>query len=454
MITLSRTLLKKVRIALCRGFGIKAKQKGPPITLVGDEHGVTLRAGNEDFAIEYRIAGAASMCEIRAPFELLRRCEGTRSRETVTFRQEGDIVFADWQDGPMPMTAELPATEEPDAFPSLPDNFVPNPPRLLDSLRDAALTTGNSTRFGLDHIRLRGGIGQIAASDSRQMLVQHGFGFPWHDDRLIPANSLLSTGELQSGALVEVGCTVDFVVIAAGPWTIWLRHAGKVRFPDIDNLVGTANQAKATMHVADADAAFLTETVSKLDSSDSLNDPVTVDLNGAVTLRAAATSSQKLTDIVLSQSHREGAAIRFATNRGYLSRAMKLGFRSISVNDTETPVRCHEPTRDYVWATLGKDAIVKPQPDALRIQSTPTPNDNHHHPKEENAPEMPHNATTDQEHQTASELISSAEHLKASLRESQNAVTSLIAGLKRHRQQTKKIRSAVATLKQLQAVDA
>ncbi len=56
--------------------------------------------------------------------------------------------------------------------------------------------------------------------------------------------------------------------------------------------------------------------------------------------------------------------------------------------------------------------------------------------------------------QSVSELLDAAENLKATLRESLVQTTTLIAGLKRHRQQSKRIRSAVLSLKQLQAIDA
>ena len=60
--------------------------------------------------------------------------------------------------------------------------------------------------------------------------------------------------------------------------------------------------------------------------------------------------------------------------------------------------------------------------------------------------------TNDQ--QNTDELLEAAENLKGILRDALTQTNSLIAGLKRHRQQSKKIRSAMQSLKQLQALDA
>ncbi len=51
-------------------------------------------------------------------------------------------------------------------------------------------------------------------------------------------------------------------------------------------------------------------------------------------------------------------------------------------------------------------------------------------------------------------LIDQAEAVKTSLRETLNHTSELIASLKKHRKQTKLVRSTLASLRQLQAIDA
>ena len=51
-------------------------------------------------------------------------------------------------------------------------------------------------------------------------------------------------------------------------------------------------------------------------------------------------------------------------------------------------------------------------------------------------------------------LIEQAEAVKASLRETLTNTTELIGALKKHRKQTKLVRSTLASLRQLQSIDA
>ncbi len=51
-------------------------------------------------------------------------------------------------------------------------------------------------------------------------------------------------------------------------------------------------------------------------------------------------------------------------------------------------------------------------------------------------------------------LIEQAETVKASLRETLTNTTELISALKKHRKQTKLVRSTLASLRQLQSIDA
>ena len=51
-------------------------------------------------------------------------------------------------------------------------------------------------------------------------------------------------------------------------------------------------------------------------------------------------------------------------------------------------------------------------------------------------------------------LIEQAESVKTSLRETLNHTSELISSLKKHRKQTKLVRSTLASLRQLQSIDA
>jgi len=229
MITISRSLLRRLRIAFSRGLGITARQPGPAVDFQSDDQGIVIRVQNDQIAIAYREPGEHPPQQFSVPFDLLRRCEGTKNAP-VSLAGTGETISASWTEAAMPQSAQF-DTVEFGQFPSLPEQMVANPPNLLEALRDAGETAdADSTRYALNHLRLRGSDGQIAATDGRQLFVQNGFQFPWDDELLIPANRLLVKSDLIIGELVEIGRTTDWVTLRSGPWTVWLRIEKEARF--------------------------------------------------------------------------------------------------------------------------------------------------------------------------------------------------------------------------------
>ncbi|WP_145054884.1 hypothetical protein [Lignipirellula cremea] len=426
---------------------------------VADSKSLKIQAVGEHAAVEYCLAGDFVPQAFCVGLSMLADCEGGRA-EPVQFRCKDDSVTAEWNDAGIPQVAQsarLDTTE----LPPLPERMESNQPPLLHALRDAVETTAaEGTRYALHHLRLRGD-GQIAASDGRQLLVQSGFTFPWDGELLIPANRLLAGSDLSGGEAIEVGCTEDWVTLRAGAWTVWLKIEKEARFPQVDDLLPTANVAGSTLHWSDVDAAFLANAMQRLPSNDEFNRPVTVDLNGAVSVRAIGSNEAKPTEVVLTSSRRDGDAIRISTNREYLGRAARLGFRSVHLTGQESPAFCREPARTYLWAVLGKAGIIPSDPEATRIES-PTSQHTTAIPQERNnamiTTKPEHAPKQVESHQTETvsvdSLIESAETVKASLRESSSQVSDLIAALKRHRRQSKTLQSALLSIRALQAIDA
>ena len=87
-----------------------------------------------------------------------------------------------------------------------------------------------------------------------------------------------------------------------------------------------------------------------------------MDLNGQVIVRAQGHDSKVPTELLLSRSSASGENLRFTTNRNYLVRAIKLGFRELHLYGTGNPVQAQHVNRAYVWAPLGEDGVIKPRP--------------------------------------------------------------------------------------------
>ena len=391
------------------------------------------------------------------PWEALRRCEGGRS-DPVTFRSQGEGVVAEWTDAGIPQSASFEAASG-ESCPPLSEPLIAAGRNLLAALRDAVATTGTAGRFALDHIRLRGSDGQIAATDSRQLFVQSGLTLPWDDTVLVPPCRLFASRELTGLDDVRIGRSGGWVTIRVGPWTISLQIATDVRFPEIDKIVGDEGRCVATMILDEADAAFLTQTVSRLPGADDINRPVTVDLNGVVAVRGRATNQDTATEIVLTASRRAGDCVRVSTNRRYLARAVELGFRRIGFDGGEGPILCREGDRTYLWATLGSGVAVPSSLPVTRIRSdqpTVSPSNSNHKAQSMNGSNTPSplepSPTPDRTESLAS-ILDQAEALQTSLRTALTQTRDLIATLKKRKKQSRLVESTLASLRQLEAVD-
>ncbi len=68
---------------------------------------------------------------------------------------------------------------------------------------------------------------------------------------------------------------------------------------------------------------------------------------------------------MLSNSQLNGMPIRLNSNRQYLARAIRLGFREVHLNSADAPVVCQDDQRRYGWALLDKEGVIKPSDSAI-----------------------------------------------------------------------------------------
>lgn len=200
-----------------------------------------------------------------------------------------------------------------------------------------------------------------------------------------------------------------------------------------------------------------------------------------------------MTELVLGRSTCTGAAIAINTNRKYLARVLRLGFTELLVFENNRPILCQDEQRSYAWAVLDPEGIIKPGPNPIRIESpsqdavTTSPQ-----PKQQRTRTVPRKKKTDlgvvpanetangtangtekepdneptngtahagngtilAEPASEASLIEQAEAVRTSLRDSVDKLGDLIAALKRHRKQSRLVRSTLSSLKQLQTLDA
>ena len=86
-------------------------------------------------------------------------------------------------------------------------------------------------------------------------------------------------------------------------------------------------------------------------------------------MRARSADCPTPTELLLTGSSRLGDEVCLATDRKFLERAVRLGFRELCFVADNAPLVCRDGQREYFWALLDKSGIVKSAPDAVRIES-------------------------------------------------------------------------------------
>jgi hypothetical protein len=375
MITLSRRQARRLRAVFRRSvLGITHRGHVPPLILHADPAaGLRVRHHHAHLAVECLLPGTDRPAEaIALPLEALADVEGRAETSVVLEAAAPGRTVARWEDRGIPQAREyaVPAPLGLPPFPEAPAAFAPCAEGLLEAL-DAAGETGtdDSTRYALNCIQLRAGTFGVVATDGHQVLAQGGFRFPWSGDLLVRRSPIFTSKELPRDRPIEVGKTDSHVVLRAGPWTLSLAIQTDVRFPRVDDLIQGAGEPRTRLRLAPEDAAFLEQALDRLPGAEEHLAPVTVDLNGRVAVRARAEGQDRPTELILCRSGFSGAPVRLHTNRAFLARAVRLGFREVEVFGTSDPLTCREGLRTYAWQPLDRESAIEPTEDIVRIES-------------------------------------------------------------------------------------
>ena len=215
---------------------------------------------------------------------------------------------------------------------------------------------------------------------------------------------------------------------------------------------------------------FLAKTLPRLPGDEGIQSPVTLDLNGQVVVRARAEEQERATEAILSRSRTSGQSLRFPTNRNHLSRALNLGFTEIHFASADRPVLCEDQRRKFVFLGLGKDAALAPTDNDLRLvsdaetSSIPQPPTERTKPTMKTTPQIaePIPSTngngqhTNGDHKpgTFAALLEETQSIQNTLRDALLRTNQLLGGLKQYRRQAKVMNSTLASLRQLQEVEA
>jgi hypothetical protein len=370
LITLTRQLAQRQNDLIRRCFGKRCCLPDLPVVLQSAADGFRMRSWSSQEAIEFHSPAAAESDQIIVPLEALKACAGLRPEPVTVERADSNQVVFRWNDRGIPQTTSFNVPELKGEFPPAPDRMQKPGAGFLAALRAAVDTVeADALRYATDCIRIRGDKGTLEATDTRQALIQSGFKFPFDEDLLIRANPVFKSAVFSDEAGVEVGRTENCVAFRIGAWTIHAVIEKERRFPDIEGCIPLPTDTKARLRLSASDARFLEQSLSRLPSDPVSNGTVTVDLNGSVAVRARSPECAAPTELVLTSSSRSGSQVCLATDRRYLERAMRLGFREVGFVSDEAPAICRDGHRKYLWALLSKNGVVKPASDTVRIES-------------------------------------------------------------------------------------
>ncbi|MCE9603302.1 MAG: hypothetical protein K8U03_00190 [Planctomycetia bacterium] len=368
MLTISRSILRRFR-TLCRRGGLyKAGSTGCIVTFVGGPEGCRIQAVSADIAIEYHQPAPCEARTIRLPLVALEACQGRdESPVTITIRPDDSVELA-WNDHGVPRSSEqIQPKPKGDAFPVWPDTMLPNDAELWPPLADAVETTDpNSSRYALGCLQLRGAAGTVEATDGHQALTQGGYRFGFEDDALVPATKLLGCTDLNAPDGFRVGRSEKHVGFELGSWRLTLRIQDG-RFPKLDQILPSGVGVKSTLEFAPDDARLLTEALPRLPCHDGVHMPVTLDLNGKVLVRCRETETARPTELQLGASQLVGEPIVLNTNRRYVERALRLGFRNVGLFGPESPALCVDDRRRFIWMLLDKGSAIPRHEDPIRM---------------------------------------------------------------------------------------
>jgi len=493
VIIITRSMARLVRAVFRKALGLTARDRLTAVLVESGAEGLLFKARTHNLAAEYHVPGQHPAETLTISIELLQDCEGCKDEPVQLNRIGKGTIEAQWQDGAIPQTRQYESGRTAEVlkdFPGSPADWAENSHELLAALKDAADTADQSAvRYATNTIQLRGGAGSIGATDGHHLLVQNGYKFPWREDLLIPASKFLECKEANGAETIYIGRTENWVSLRIDAWTIHFNIDKVGRFPRLEEHIRPSDAALAKLCLSEADAAFLAQSLDRLPCHDEMYRPVTLDLNGKVIVRAKSLDPTRVTELSLVGSRTDGTPTVLNTNRRYLARAIRLGFREVLVIDNTKPVQCHDDRRSFVWALLDPQGNIKASDNPIRIESPSQDAIPDSVPQQERKETtmprrkasdygvVPSNGTTSAapsgtingtangvggppidstngEHANEASLIAQAEGVRASLKESADKVADLISSLKRHRRQSRLVQSTLSSLKQLQTLDA
>jgi len=266
---------------------------------------------------------------------------------------------ASWKVRDIPASREFDFAESEQKWPDTPAELTSVPATFLQAMHEAGRSTASDRgKYAMDWIQIRGQAGQLIASDTKQLLVQSGFTFPFEETVLVPAVPIFGAKELLRQS-VSIGFTTPWLCVDVGPWRIWLQHDAELRYPDVFEVVPKALRSQLIFNERDVETIL--EVLAMPLPTGVSSRPVTIDLGEQVYVRIRPDETDEILEAPLPNSRRVGQDAQLVVDSELLGRGLSLGFREFRISSKTRPIHSYDSERMYL-CIIGDPMTALPAP--------------------------------------------------------------------------------------------
>jgi hypothetical protein len=426
--------------------------RDPIIVARSSGKGVSLECILSETAVRLEHAGRQAREVIVFPASLLAQVEG-RHDDPVTLEVVApDQGRVNWSDAGIPLSRDFDiiATDKRFFFPPSPEDMRSPGSGFKEAMAEAVNSTSpKEVPRSLHKVQLRGSTGQVVGTDGRQLFMHGGFVFPWRNSLLVPAIHACGHRELADEQEPMIGQTETHLFVQFGQWTFALKTDAVSKYPAVEQVIPNPRGVKTKVQFGADDVALLCKELSRLPGRKDDPAEVTLVVGKDILIRGQFDDQAQPSDLPLAASEATGQPVKISMYSRCLLRALKLGFTRVEIVRDSTPLCCRDENRIYLWMPLPEEAA-REKPEPAVSPSAPETSEQ----KEE--PTMPepngngkHANNGDNSQAPVFDPLAEAEAIRGLMLEASTRLGRLIAALKNHRKQTRAVRAAVKSLRDL-----
>ena len=296
MILFTRAVARRLPVLFARCVAGRPRGPAPPVVIQIKDEVRTLAATTPEGVTLTHTSPALKESDdlLVLPAAILAEIEGSTDEAVALDRPSKLRGVLRWpvEDKPRTLPVELILPGRQHELPT-PPQLTPVAAKLLAALHECGRTAAReSGRYALSKVQIQGKAGRVVGTDGKVALLWRGFRFPFPEDVLVPAVPVFGSKPLVRITEVKIGRTATHLVVAAGPWAVWLPTDAKAKFPDVAAVV--PRYAPTTLTIDESDAAELLPVLPGLPGGDHELRPMTLDADGVVRVSGRTESGEKV----------------------------------------------------------------------------------------------------------------------------------------------------------------